>query len=214
MSGIIATEADIAAGLAALARSCPTMARIIPLAGAVPLRRSEPGFRGLVRIIVGQQVSVASAAAIWSRLIATIAPLEAWRVAVATDDEMRTAGLSRPKQRALRAVAKAALSGALPLERLAEMEANELRRNLTAVTGVGPWTADVFALFCVGHADAFAAGDLALQEAARVAFGLPHRPTAAELEQLALRWRPHRGVAARALWAYYAALKRHEGLPA
>ncbi len=92
------------------------------------------------------------------------------------------------------------------------MDADAVRTALTGVKGVGPWTADVFALFCLGHADAFAPGDLALQEAARLAFGHGKRPDARALEALSQRWRPHRGAAARVLWAYYAAMKRREGV--
>jgi DNA-3-methyladenine glycosylase II len=212
MTGVIATEDDIARAAEALAQGCPVMAAIIPRAGPIPLRRRAPGFEGLCRIIIGQQVSVASADAIWGRFASTFAPFAPAAIHAASDAAFAAAGLSRPKMRTLRAAAGAIISGDLPLAALAETDADTARRLLVAVKGVGPWTADVYALLCLGHADAFAPGDLALQEAARLAFGHETRPSAGELATLALRWRPHRGTAARVLWAYYAAMKRREGV--
>jgi len=124
---------------------------------------------------------------------------------------LRACGLSGPKIRALTAVAEAVAEG-LDLSALASLPAAEAHRALVAVKGIGPWTADIFLLFCVGHPDAFPAGDLALQEAARLALGLRHRPDVRKLEKIAERWRPFRGVAARMLWAYYGALKARGGV--
>jgi DNA-3-methyladenine glycosylase II len=210
---LIASQADIDEGVAGLVRGCAVMARIVPLAGEIPLRRREPGFEGLARIIVGQQLSVASAAAIWARFNAAFEPLEPARIHAAGDAELAAAGLSRPKQRTLRAIAAAHLAGALPLEAMGDWPDDAIRQALIAVPGVGPWTADIFAMFCLGHGDAFAPGDLALQEAARIAFALESRPKPDALEALAERWRPWRAVAARVLWAYYAVAKSREGLP-
>lgn len=190
-------------------------ARIAPLravAGRPPLRRRAPGFEGLVAIIVAQQLSVASARAIEARLLARFSPCEAAGVAAASDETLRGCGLSAPKIRTLRACAQAVVSGALDLDALSGGAAEQAHAMLTAVHGVGPWTADIYLLFCLGHPDAFPAGDLALQEAARIAFGLRRRPDARKLESLAQAWRPFRAVAARLLWSYYAVAKSREGV--
>jgi DNA-3-methyladenine glycosylase II len=96
---------------------------------------------------------------------------------------------------------------------LIEMPADEAHALLTAIHGIGPWTADLYLLSCLGHADAWPAGDLALQEAARLAFGLKARPSAKDMAALAESWRPWRAVAARLLWSYYRAVKRREPAP-
>ena len=186
--------------------------RLIATGGPLPLRRREPGFAGLAAIIVSQQLSVASASAIFGRLEARVAPLEASRLAEATEDDLRACGLSTAKIRALRAVARAVAEDGLDLEALATLDAEDAHKALVAVKGIGPWTADIFLLFCLGHPDAFPAGDLALQEAAKLALGLKRRPDAARLERIAERWRPWRGVAARMLWAYYRGVKRRSGM--
>jgi len=186
--------------------------RLLSVGGPPPLRRREPGFAGLAAIIVSQQVSVASASAIFSRLETRLAPLEAVRIAAATEEELRGCGLSTRKIRALRALSETVATGELDLAGLAALDAEEAHERLVAVKGVGPWTADIFLLFCLGHPDAFPAGDLALQEAAKLALGLKARPDAARLERIAERWRPWRGVAARMLWAYYRGVKKRSGV--
>jgi DNA-3-methyladenine glycosylase II len=186
--------------------------RLIATGGRPPLRRREPGFAGLAAIIVSQQVSVASAAAIFGRLQARLAPLEAAQIAGASEDDLRACGLSNGKIRALGALAQAVLGGGLDLRGLGDLDAEDAHKALVAVKGVGPWTADIFLLFCLGHPDAFPAGDLALQEAAKLALNLKRRPDAARLERIAERWRPLRGVAARMLWAYYRGVKARSGM--
>lgn len=181
-------------------------------AGRPPLRRRAPGFEGLAAIVVSQQVSVASARAIESRLLARFAPLDAAALAGASDDDLRACGLSAPKMRTLRACADEILCGRLDLDALADSDADQAHAALTAVKGIGPWTADIYLLFCLGHPDAFPAGDLALQEAARLAFGLKKRPDARRLEALAKSWRPWRAVAARLLWSFYAVAKSRDGV--
>jgi DNA-3-methyladenine glycosylase II len=122
-------------------------------------------------------------------------------------------GLSAPKIRALKEIARAVASGRLALASLAEIGADEAHAALTAIHGIGPWTADIYLLSCLGHADAWPAGDLALQEAARLAFSLPARPSTKEMLPLAEIWRPLRAVAARVLWTYYRGVKGREGAP-
>ena len=146
------------------------------------------------------------------RLEARIAPLEAAQLAAATEADLRGCGLSAPKIRALRAAAEAVAAGSLDLGGLATLDAEDAHKALVSVKGVGPWTADIFLLFCLGHPDAFPAGDLALQEAAKLALSLKLRPDAARLERIAERWRPWRGVAARMLWTYYRAVKARSGM--
>ena len=185
---------------------------LIAIGGPPPLRRREPGFAGLAAIIVSQQVSTASANAIFGRLASRIVPLEAVRLAEAGDDDLRACGLSAPKIRALRSAARAVAEGGLDLAGLAALDAAEAHNALVSVKGIGPWTADIFLLFCLGHPDAFPAGDLALQEAVKLALGLKRRPDSARLERIAERWRPWRGVAARMLWAYYRGARQRSGM--
>jgi DNA-3-methyladenine glycosylase II len=186
--------------------------RLTAIGGQPPLRHREAGFAGLAAIIVAQQVSTASAAAIFARLQARIVPLEAAEIAKATEEDLRACGLSGAKIRALFALAKAIVEGGLDLTGLGALDAEDAHKALVAVKGVGPWTADIFLLFCLGHPDAFPAGDLALQEAAKLALNLKRRPDVAKLERIAERWRPLRGVAARMLWAYYRGVKGRSGM--
>lgn len=172
------------------------------------MRRRPAGFDGLARIIVGQQLSVASAAAIWGRLEARVSPLTAEAVLGTSDEDLRSAGLSAAKIRTLRAVSQAVATGAVDPPALDRADDAAVHEALCAVKGIGPWTADIYIMFCLGRADAFAAGDLALQVAAAHAAGLEARLRAAELLAMAERWRPWRGVAARLLWAYYPHMKR------
>ncbi len=201
---VIATSADLARGVRALVRLCPVMADVSRQTGLPPLRRFEPGFEGLARIVVGQQLSIASAGAIWARTAAAIAPLTPEALLAASDATLRAAGLSTAKVRTLRALATAIATDGLDLALLVEAPEEEVRERLTVVSGIGPWTADIFVLFCLGRADGWAAGDLALQLSLQRVLGLAARPSAAEAHDIAERWRPWRGVAARLLWAHYA----------
>jgi DNA-3-methyladenine glycosylase II len=199
--------ADVHEGIAALRAQCRFMRMLHDHAGDPPLRRNPAGFQGLARIIVGQQVSVASASAIWARCERTIAPMSAATVSGMSEAELRSAGLSGPKVRTLRALS-AAIAEGLDVDALARLPDEEVRAALTAVPGIGPWTADIYLMFCLGRADVFAPGDLAIQIAAQHVMGVPERPTAKTLAAIAARrWRPWRSVAARLLWASYAALK-------
>ena len=209
---IIHDEDVLTEGLKALPRLDKRWRAVIKGCDRPPLRRREGGFPGLCAIIVSQQLSVASANAIWAKFTSRISPLTPEAMLAATDEDLRLTGLSRPKQRSLRALAAALVEGSLALDALHAATPEEVHAALTTVSGIGPWTADIYLMACIGHADAFAAGDLALQEAARHAFGLERRPNAKELVALAEAWRPWRGVAARVLWSYYRAVKRREGV--
>jgi DNA-3-methyladenine glycosylase II len=210
---ILDSQAVLARGLKTVTRRDPVMKRLVAEGARPPLRKREPGFEGLARIIVSQQLSTASAGAIWTRLTTQFPSLSATVIAAAPDAELRAAGLSAPKMRTLRAIAAAVASEALPLDRLGEIDADAAHDALTAVKGIGPWTADIYLLFCLGHPDAFPAGDLALQEAARLAYRLDARPNGQDFVALAECWRPWRGVAAKVLWAYYRIAKSREGAP-
>lgn len=201
---IIKTKADLEEGTAALVAVCPHMAEARARTGPPPLRRRANGFPGLARIIVGQQLSVASASAIWGRVEAAVTPFEPAMFNTTGDDRLRQAGLSAGKIRTLRGIAAALDSGEINLKALARAPEERVREQLVALKGVGPWTADIYAMFCLGRADAWAPGDLALQIAVADAVGLEARPDAGEMAIIAERWRPWRSVAARLLWAWYA----------
>lgn len=199
---VIETPDDIRSGARALRKLCPVMKRVHDTVGDPPLRRHTGGFAGLAQVVVGQQLSIASASAIWKRVAIVVDPFDA-PVLLATDvGSLRGAGLSQGKVKTLRAAADAIMTGALDLE--APLADDELRAALLAINGIGPWTADIYTMFCLGHADGFAAGDLALQIAAQRAFELDERPSSQGLAEIAERWRPWRGVAARLLWSFYA----------
>jgi DNA-3-methyladenine glycosylase II len=214
MATLLETDAVLKRGLTALAKADPVMARLAAEGVTPQLRKRPPGFEGLAWIVVGQQVSTASAAAIWGRLRGILEPATLQTFLGLSDEDLRTAGLSAGKIRTLRAVATEIVEGRLPLDRLHDLPADEAHDCLTRVKGIGPWTADIYLLFCLGHPDAFPSGDLAVQEAARLAYGLEQRPDARTLAALAERWRPWRGVAAKVLWAYYRVVKAREGAPA
>lgn len=199
---IILDDEHMRDGIRALRRKCPHLRLVHEQAGDPPLRRHAAGFEGLARIVVGQQLSLASAQAIWGRLQLTVRPMTAGALLAAGDDELRAAGLSKGKVKTLRAVSSAVAAG-FDLDRLEHAPEVEVHEALTALPGIGPWSADIYLLFCLGRADAFAAGDLALRIAARAAMGLEQRPSRDELFAIAERWRPWRGVAAHLLWAYY-----------
>jgi DNA-3-methyladenine glycosylase II len=204
---IIETDDDVAEGAAWLARHHPPFATVLEATGPLPLRRSPGGFRHLLHAIVGQQVSTASANAIWGRMVEA-GLVEAGQIAMAADEALRACGLSRQKMDYARALAGSGIDYAA-LERLPDAAAIE---TLVAVRGIGRWTAEIYAMFSLGRADVFAPGDLALQEAARLVYGLDDRPREAALRAMAEAWSPWRGVAARALWAYYRVAKDREGI--
>jgi DNA-3-methyladenine glycosylase II len=213
-SGFIVGEGDIRLGIKALRRKCPAMRRAHDLAGDPPVRRRAAGFEGLARIIVGQQLSVASAEAIWGRTLALVTPFGASGLLAVEEPDLRGAGLSRGKIATLRAAAEAVAAGQLDFDTLARAKPEALREAMIAVRGIGPWTADIFDMFCIGRRDAFAPGDLALQVAVQMVMKLDERPGADALAEIAERWRPWRGVAGRLLWTYYKVAKETKsGVP-
>lgn len=204
---IILTDACVAEGVDWLCATDPAMARAYAATGPLPLRRRPDGFAQLLSAIVSQQVSVASARAIWGRLEAAglITPES---VAQHSEDELRALGLSRQKAAYAHALAAAGIDYAA----LRDAPTDEVVSTLVAVKGIGIWTAEIYAMFSLGHADVFAPGDLALQEGARMLYNLPDRPRESALRQMATGWSPWRSVAARMLWAYYHVQKQKEGI--
>jgi DNA-3-methyladenine glycosylase II len=197
----------VAEGADWLARAEPRFAAALERTGPLPLRVRDDGFAALFGAIVSQQVSVASAAAIWGRLQAAglTAP---GAVASATDEELRACGLSRQKIRYARALAAAGIDYAA----LRQAPERQVVETLTEVPGIGRWTAEIYAMFSLRRADVFAPGDLALQESARLLFELPDRPRERALREMAQAWSPWRAVAARLLWAYFRVEKDREGV--
>ncbi len=205
--GIIRNAADLQTGAAWLAAREPRFAPVLAATGPLPLRLKPPGFAALMEIIVSQQVSVASANAIRARLAAAGLG-DAAAIRAVDEPALTAAGLSRPKARYVSALAHAGID----FDALGKMTNAGAEAALIAQKGIGPWTAQIYVMFALGRADGFAPGDLALQEAARVVFDLPQRPTADQLAAMAQNWSPWRSVAARALFAYYRVLKNREGL--
>jgi DNA-3-methyladenine glycosylase II len=175
-----------------------------PARRASPAPRAPPAFYGVAPAIHDEADLEAA--------VAVLLAQDPESLVGAGDAVLRGVGLSIQKIRTLRAIGEAVRDGSLVLDALADLPAEAAVERLIAIKGVGPWTADVFLLFCLGHADAWPAGDIALQEAARIALKLETRPDKAALEAIGERWRPRRAVAARLLWSYYRAAKRREGI--
>ena len=203
----IETDTDIADAVAALLAADPRLKAVAEIAGAIPLRRRSGGFEGLAAIVTSQQISGAAAESIWTRLEATVDPFTPENFLRTPEEALRTAGLSRPKIRTLFGIA-AALSDGFDLAGLHDAPAEDAIAGMVALKGIGPWTAEIYLLFCVGHPDVFPAGDLALQSAVWQALGLDKRPGDKALRSIAHAWSPWRGVAARLFWAYYAAQRQ------
>lgn len=210
---IIRDAGDIADGLRALLDSDPRLRPIAAQSGSLPLRLAEPGFAGLAHVIVSQAVSRASANAIWSRMCAAEGPPSAEAYAALTPDAWRGFGLSRGKAETLHRVALAVVAGEMDFADLGTASPEEGLSRLTAFKGIGPWTAEVYLMFCCGHADLFPAGDVALQAAVGMAFEMDARPSARQVAALATAWTPWRSVAARLFWAFYAVRTARDALP-
>ena len=204
---IIKGDACVLEGAQWLANYDPRFKAALLETGPLPLRLKPEGFDQLLNAIIGQQVSVASANAIWARMEG-LNLTRADEIAKATDEDLRAAGLSGQKMRYARALAEARID----YDALRAKSSAEVINILTQVTGIGQWTAEIYAMFSLGRADVFAHGDLALQEAARVLFDLPERPKEKQMRIIAEDWSPWRSVAARVLWAYYRVVKSREGI--
>ena len=206
------SQSDLEEAVHALVRQDARLKPIFELTGMPALRQREPGFSGLAAIVCGQQLSTASAAAIWARLAAAFDPFDHHAIGKARADRLGRLGLSAAKIKTLKNIARELAAERLNLEVLAEEDADAAHHTLIALPGIGPWTADVYLLFCLGHGDAWPAGDLAVQEAVKIGLGLKERPTAKQMAPLAEPWRPLRGAAAHLWWSYYRVLKKREGV--
>jgi DNA-3-methyladenine glycosylase II len=206
------SQSDLDDAIAALIKLDPRLPPILAVAGMPTLRRRDAGFAGLAQIVTGQQVSVASASAIWGRVSGAYDPFHHDALRKARADRLGRLGLSAAKIKTLKGVARELAAGRLNLDVLAEEDADVAHATLTKLHGIGPWTADVYLLFCLGHGDAWPAGDVAIQEAIKVGLGLATRPTVKQMAPLAEPWRPLRGAAAHLWWSYYHAIKKREGV--
>jgi len=206
------TQSDLEDAITVLVKQDPRLKPILAQTGMPALRRREPGFVGLAHIICGQQLSTASASAIWNRLSAAFDPFDHHAVRHARTDRLGRLGLSAAKIRTLKSLARELAAERVNLDVLAEEDADAAHHTLTALHGIGPWTADVYLLFCLGHGDAWPAGDLAVQEAVKVGLGLSTRPTPKQMAPLAEPWRPLRGAAAHLWWSFYRVIKKREGV--
>jgi len=204
---IITSDACVAEGADYLASIEPRFADALVLTGDLPLRLKDDGFEALLGAIVSQQISVAAAGSIWKRLCAAELTSSV-NVSSASEDDLRGCGLSRPKIKYVKSLADAGVDYAA----LREASTQDVIAQLIEIKGIGRWTAEIYAMFSLGRADVFAAGDLALQEAAKILFELDARPPEKAFNEMAEAWTPWRSVAARLLWAYYRVAKDREGI--
>jgi len=207
MMPVALTEQTMTVGLTELTATDPDLAGVHARLGAPPLWARPTGFPTLVHIILEQQVSLASARAAFDRLLAAGSPLGAPLTPEGflrlDDDTLLAIGFSRQKRVYTRHLAEALIAGSLDLDALATLDDEHVRRNLTALKGIGPWSAEIYLLMALRRADAWPAGDLALAVAAQEVKRLDGRPDPAALTHLAEAWRPWRAVAARLLWHHY-----------
>ena len=204
---IITSQECISEGLAALAKLEPKFKQIIKTIEEIPLRRTSEGFDRLLSTIVSQQLSVAAADAIWNKIeLAGLNKIQ--KIRKVSDQELQDVGLSKQKIKYVRSLANADIN----YRSLKTMPTLQVVNELTQVSGIGNWTAEIYAMFSLGRADVFAPGDLALQEATRSLFDLRERPSEKKLRSMAKDWSPWQAVAARLLWSYYNHQKKREGI--
>jgi DNA-3-methyladenine glycosylase II len=197
------TEARLLEGVAVLTAQDADLAAVVYRWGPPPLWAREPGFPTLIHIILEQQVSLASARAAFDRLLALATPLTPTRFLELDDATLRTVGFSRQKTGYSRHLAQAIVTGEFDIDGLGTLPDDAARTALVARKGIGPWTADIYLLMCLGRPDVWPVGDLALQVAMQSIKGLAQRPTVVEMEKIGEAWRPWRAVAARLLWHHY-----------
>ena len=208
----IRSNVDIADAIERLLVIEPAFRLVADAAGPVPLRKLPTGYEGLAGIVVSQLVSRAAADAIWGRLGLLLGAVTPAAVLGSSVEDLRSVGLSGAKESTLRILAEACANG-LDLDRTATLPADEAIREMTALKGIGLWSAEVYLLFAAGHPDIFPSGDVALRTAAGEAFGLGERPADRTLRKMALGWQPERSIAARLLWAYYGRRHKRDAIP-
>lgn len=190
-----------------LARLDPKLGNVIKNLDNIKQRTREGGFPSLLRAIVGQQLSVKAAAAIWLKLENANLTNEE-NIDLASDLELRACGLSKQKIKYTKALA----SQKIDYSKLESLTEDEVIGILTAVPGIGRWTAEIYLMFCLNKPDVFPSGDLALQEATKILYLLPFRPKEKEMRELTQKWKPFRSLAALILWEFYAINKNREGV--
>ncbi len=196
-------ESSLSKAVELLCQRDATLQSVVDQFGLPPLWAREPGFSTLIHIILEQQVSLASAKACFDKLNSALEELNPGSFLCLSDDALLSIGFSRQKTRYSRILAQSILDKSLKLEVLENLSDKEVYTQLTALTGIGPWTANIYLLMALGRADIWPGGDLALEVALQNLLGLDHRPRGEEFHTLAEGWRPHRAVAARILWHYY-----------
>jgi DNA-3-methyladenine glycosylase II len=197
------TQKSLAAAAASLAHRDKHLSTVLANYGHPPLWRRPTGFSTLVRIILEQQVSLQSAAAMFARLTASISPFVPERFMQLGESHLRALGVTRQKAAYLLHLSSSMAEGGLKVAHLSRMSDGDAKLALMRIKGIGSWSADVYLLMAMRRPDIWPAGDLALAVAIKDLRGLPIRPGPKELEQLAENWRPYRAVAARMLWQYY-----------
>jgi len=196
-------EVSLSGAVKVLCAADTRLRSIVDRFGPPPLWKREPGFPTLIHIILEQQVSLASAKACFVKLNAELSELTPKTFLILSDEALLNIGFSRQKTRYSRILARAVLDGSLDVEGLTLAADAVVFSQLTALTGIGPWTANIYLLMALGRHDIWPGGDLALEVAIQKLFGLDHRPKGEEFQQIGNPWRPHRAVAARILWHYY-----------
>ena len=202
----------VAVHIEALVRIDPRLVAVRDLAGPVQPRIAPPGFPGIAKVITGQQVSVASASAIWGRFEQLPGALDPVTYLTLSEEAVRSVGFSGSKFRTVRAIAQAMVAGELDFDHLETLPAEDAVRYLVAHKGIGPWTAEVYLMFCAQHPDVFPAGDLALLKAVQHGLGLDARPSIKDMIGIAAAWTPHRSAAALLFWRYFAVMRDREGI--
>lgn len=198
----------IKALIAADARLAAVIARLKDKPKFVPRRRH--GFESLVEIVVSQQLSVAASDTIFGRVKAKVVPFDPATLLATQADVLRACGLSAPKQRHMKSIASAILDGSLDLKRVRNMHDDDARAHLTAVKGIGPWTADIYLMGSLGRADIWPVGDVALQAAIARALKLRKRPNEKGMEKISRNWKPWRTIAARLFWMHEDGIRKEK----
>jgi DNA-3-methyladenine glycosylase II len=197
------TDRSLARGARVLARADPDLAAVLAHHGRPPLWGREPGFATLVQIVLEQQVSLASGRAALSRLEQAAGRVTPARVAALTERRIRAAGITRQKAAYLRGLARGVVSGAIDVDAVALLDDDDAHAELIKISGIGPWSADIYLLMALGRRDVWPRHDLALASAMREVKRLRSVPTPERQLEIAEAWRPWRAVAARLMWHHY-----------
>jgi DNA-3-methyladenine glycosylase II len=204
---VIEHDDHVAQGVKHLTDIEPRFARVVQTYGVPSARRVQNDLSSLLKIIVEQLISLKAADAIWHRVETRLHPFDTEEILQIEHDQLKSLGLTGAKTKCFHAICQAVNSGALNFSALHHMPNEEVLKKLMSLSGIGPWTADIYLLSALGRADACPSGDLALQVAAQDLLGLQERPTPKQFLAIAEAWRPWRSVAARLLWSHYRGLK-------